>query len=110
MLFRRNLLWCIVLSLLTCGIYSIFWWIALYNDFARANRMNQSGTMFFVLTVLTCGIYGLIWFYKFGQQIELAGGKNDGTLYIVLYCLGFGLVSLALIQLQENDLCDKNLF
>lgn len=103
---KRSIASCIILSFVTCGIYSIFWWINLNNDFAIKNNENANGVMVVFLSFITCGIYSLIWFYQMGKNIEKAGGKNEGFLYLILTILGFGLVSLALIQNQENELCN----
>ncbi|WP_297407883.1 DUF4234 domain-containing protein [uncultured Cetobacterium sp.] len=106
MLKKRSIVSCIILSLVTCGLYSIFWWININNEFAEKNNENINGGMTIFLTIMTCGIYGLIWNYKMGDNIAQSGGKNEGPLYLILFLLGFGIVSLALMQCQENDLCN----
>lgn len=108
MLVKRSVASCIILSLITCGIYSLFWWANLHNDFAKENNENANGLMVIVLSIITCGIYGAVWFYKMGNKIEKLGGKNEGVLYLILYLIGLGLVSFALMQTQENELCEKN--
>ena len=42
-----------------------------------------------------------------GKNIEKAGGKNEGVLYLILTLFGLGIIAFALMQSQENDLCDK---
>lgn len=108
MLTKRSIVSCIILTLITCGLYSIYWWICLNNDFAKENNESANGLMVVILTIITCGIYGLIWCYKMGKNIEKAGGKDDGVMYLVLFLLGFGVISFALMQAQENELCEKN--
>ena len=107
MLTKRSIASCIILSLVTCGIYSIFWWINLHNDFAKANNENANGGMVVLLSIVTCGIYALVWTYQMGKNIEKAGGKNEGVLYLILTLFGLGIIAFALMQSQENDLCDK---
>lgn len=108
MLVNRSLATCIILSIITCGIYSFFWIANIHNEFARVNNEDENGWLVVVLSIVTCGIYGLVWFYKMGSKLEKLGGKNDAVLYIILAILGLGIVSLALIQVQENELCEKN--
>ncbi len=109
MLVKRSIASCIILTLVTCGIYSIFWWINLHNDFAKENRKNANGGMVIFLTIITCGIYGAVWNYQMGREIELAGGRDEGVLYLVLFLFGLGFISFALMQNQENELCDTTL-
>jgi len=97
---------CIVLSLITFGIYPLFWIVGLANDFAAKNNQPAQGGKVILLTLITFGIYFLVWNYKMGNSIEEAGGKNEGTVYLVLSIFGLSLISLALMQLQENQICD----
>lgn len=106
---ERNIVLAIVLSLVTCGIYSIYWFIVMTDDVNKvSNDVNAtSGVMAFVFTLITCGIYGFYWYYKMGQKLHTAGqqtGKDiadNGILYIILGVFGLGIVNYALIQ---NDL------
>lgn len=108
MLIKRSVASCIILTFITCGIYSLFWLVNLHNDFAKVNNENANGGMVILLTIITCGIYGLVWTYQMGRNIEKAGGKNDGVLYLVLTLFGLGIVAFALMQNQENELCERN--
>lgn len=109
MLLNRSIAWCIILSFLTCGIYPLFWMVGMNNEFARQNDEIPNGVMMIFLCFITCGIYYFIWNYKMGFEIEKAGGNNDGILYLILALFGLGLISLALMQVQENHLCTLKL-
>ena len=54
---QRNIALCIIFTIITCGIYGIYWFICLSND---ANTVSQtagtSGGMAFLLTMVTCGM------------------------------------------------------
>ena len=102
---------CIVLSLITCGLYSIYWFICLTEDAnAVAETEGTSGGMAFVLTLVTCGIYSFYWMYKQGEKLDQAknaqgvNSSNSGILYLVLAVLGLGIVSYALMQDSINKL------
>lgn len=107
---QRNIALCIVLSLVTCGIYSIYWFICLTDDTnAAAGEPGTSGVLSFILTVVTCGIYGLYWAYKCGEKLDKAKNdrgmisSNGGILYLILFLFG-GIIAYALIQNELNKL------
>lgn len=98
---------CIVLSLVTCGIYSLYWIYCVHNDVQEVSGvpMGVSGGMVILLNIVTCGIYGIYWNYKMGQMLDGAKGLpngNSGILYLVLALFGFGIISLALMQSELN--------
>ena len=68
MIQQRNIAVCIILSIVTCGIYGIYWFIVLSNDTNTvSNAQNAtSGGVAFLLSLVTCNIYGLYWAYKQG--------------------------------------------
>ena len=61
-----------------------------------------------ILTILTCGIFFLVWNYKLGEEVEDAGGKNEGVVYLILSLFGLSLIALALAQSQVNKICERN--
>lgn len=107
---RRNIALCIIFSLITCGIYEIYWLICLANDVNTVSDVQDtSGIAVFLLTLVTCGIYGLYWAYKCGEKIDIAKQKrgipasNGGILYLLLYIFG-GIIAYAIIQNEINNL------
>jgi hypothetical protein len=112
MIEKRNVAVAIILSLVTCGIYGIIWFIKLTDDSNTAcGEPNQtSGGMAFLFTLLTCGIYSFYWAYKMGEKMQKAGqryGKpieNNSVLYLVLSLFGLGIVNYCLIQSDLNKL------
>ncbi len=107
---ERNIAVCIILSLVTCGIYGLYWFVCLTEDTnAAANEEGTSGVMALVFTLITCGIYGLYWAYKCGEKLDKAktdrgmSASNGGVLYLILYIFG-GIIAYALIQNELNKL------
>lgn len=107
---ERNIALCIILSLVTCGIYGLYWFVCLTEDTnAAANEEGTSGVLALVLTIVTCGIYGLYWAYKRGEMLDKAKvnrgmpASNGGVLYLILYIFG-GIIAYALIQNELNKL------
>ncbi len=109
MLKQRSIFICILLSMVTFGIYSLFWVVSLANDFAHKNNKPSEGGKVILFTILTLGIYFLVWSYKMGNNIEEAGGKNEGAVYLVLNIFGLSVVALALMQNQENTIALKEI-
>ena len=112
MIQKRSVAAAIVLSIITCGLYSIYWMIVLNDDTNRlCNKTgDMSGGMVFLLTLITCGIYGYIWCYLIGEKLdryaEITGEprQSRGLIYLVLSLFGFGIVSYALMQDSLNKL------
>ncbi len=108
---KRSVALCIILTLVTCGIYGIYWMYCVVNDLKIASKTSDTpdGGIVLLLSIVTCGIYELIWFYKAGEQvskIKFGAGQNsssDGWLYILLALLTSGIVPLALIQNELNQ-------
>lgn len=99
---QRSVAMVIILSLLTCGIYTIIWYYQVSEDLRYLTGDNSmSGGKTILLIFITCGIYTLFWYYIVGQKIaEIHRMKNmlvkdNGLLYIVL-----SIFSLVLWQMQ----------
>lgn len=106
---EKNLALCIILSIVTCGIYICYWIVTLTDDTnaIAGEPEDTSGVLALVLTIVTCGIYGLYWAYKRGEKIDKAhqlngqAASNGGVLYLILYIFG-GIIAFALIQNEVN--------
>ena len=108
----RDIVLAIVLSLVTCGIYSIYWFICLTNEINQASGKNDdtSGGIAFLLSLLTCNIYGYYWAYKLGQKRDAIAGKNDSSdiIYLLLSVFGLGIVVHILAQDTLNKTIEAN--
>lgn len=112
MIQNRNIAVCIILSLVTCGFYGIYWFICLANDTNTISGKtgDTSGGVAFLLSLITCGIYGLYWAYKQGEKIDETKTKrgiqssNSGIVYLLLCFFGLGVVAWALMQDELNKL------
>ena len=56
---NRNIALCIFLSLITCGIYGLYWIYCVVTDLNTASGEfdDTSGGMVILLNIVTCGIY-----------------------------------------------------
>ncbi len=109
---QRNIGLAIFLSIITCGIYGIYWFVVLTDETNRACGIDDgtSGGVAFLLTLVTCGIYSWFWMYKQGEKLDnlavskgLASGSR-GILYLVLGFFGLAIVSYALMQDSLNKM------
>lgn len=111
---KRSIGLSIVLSIITCGIYGIYWFITLTNESNFASGHVQDGTsggVAFLLTLITCGIYGYYWAYKMGEKINQAkvmrnmpADSSSSIIYLVLQIFGLGIVGYALMQNELNKM------
>lgn len=114
---KKNLALYIVLSIVTCGIFAFVWIAMLTNDIKILTNENDkmSGGMVVLLSIVTCGIYLLVWYYQSGNSISKAKAmrnmSNDsslGIIYLLLGVFGLGIVSLALMQNEINNMIDTS--
>ena len=112
---KRNLATCIILSIVTCGIYSLYWFIVVTDDAKNVSNdvSGASGGTALLLSIVTCGIYGLYWAYKQGERLDNArymrgipGGGNSNILFLVLQIFGLGIVNYIIMQDALNKISD----
>ncbi len=116
MIKKREIVTCVLLSLITCGIYSIVWFINLTDDVAYLSEDQEfSGAKAFLFTLITCGIYGYFWAYKLGKNIYKAQIKHNlqasdnSMLFVILQIFGLGLVNYCLAQNDINEMAINNM-
>ena len=100
----------IIFSLLTCGIYSLYWQ---YKQMKTLNgwlgRTDYRFLMWLLLSILTCGIFALYYEYKMAVGINEIQENNSlhVTDYLAVICVllavfGIGIASLAIQQWEIN--------
>ncbi|QQR89284.1 MAG: DUF4234 domain-containing protein [Myxococcales bacterium] len=110
----------LLLSIVTCGLYLLYWYHCVYREFESLTGQTPTGQAFVLdlaFSILTCGIYGIWVDYKIAQvlleQQERWGMKHaqDTTIItVVLDVAGYvsvffaNFVSSALHQDQLNKL------
>ena len=114
---QRNIAVCIILSIVTCGLYGIYWFVCLTDDTNVVyGAEGTSGVKALLFTFITCGIYGYYWMYKQGEKLEDAKvrrgigqpGQSTGIVYLLLAIFGFGIISDALMQDSLNRLAQTS--
>lgn len=110
MIKRRDIVTSIILSIVTCGIYGIYWFISLTDDVRIVSGDERlSGGKCFLLTLVTCGIYGIYWAYLIGKaMMQATESHNDNSiLYLILQIFGLSIVTYCLVQTDLNTIADK---
>ncbi|MGI9515872.1 MAG: DUF4234 domain-containing protein [Pirellulaceae bacterium] len=100
----------IILTIITCGIYGLFWQykqMAALNDFL--GHKEYDFWMWFLLSIITCGIFAMYYEYKMADsinQVKQGRGRHaDPNLPLIclfLSIFGLGIVSLAIQQNEIN--------
>lgn len=113
---KRNIAVYVILSICTCGIFELVWLAQMANDLNKvSNREHEtSGGMVVFLSIITLGFYQFYWDYKAGKKLDEAymmrglPGKRNGVLYLILACVGLGIVTDALIQSELNKIAEMD--
>lgn len=109
---KRSILAGILLSIITCGIYSLYWQFKQMETLnVWLGRSDYSFWLWFLFSILTCGIFGIYYEYKMACGINEVQ-NNNGILHdhnlpiicVVLAIFGVGIASLAIQQYQINKL------
>lgn len=113
MISKRDVAMAIILSIITCGLYGIYWFIVMTDESNNvSDEKTSSGGLAFLYTLITCGIYRLYWNYKMGQKLYLAGKKynlpisDNSVLYLILAIFSLDIVNYCLIQSDLNRFAD----
>ena len=70
---RKSIGLCIVLSIVTCGIYSLYWLYCMAEDVNLVTAplpRAPPADWWLLLTIVTCNIYALYWFYRAGDDLD----------------------------------------
>jgi len=106
---KRSIGLAILFSILTCGIYAIYWEYKLWDSLYKANNQQSSAGVDVLLSFVTCGIYLIYMLYKGGKlessayQLYNLPPKDDSVLYLILGIFGLGIVSFCILQSNMNN-------
>lgn len=111
MIKEKNIAVCVILSIVTFGIYGLIWFCKINSDVRNySNNSKISGGKAIFFTILTFGIYYIYWNYKIGKVMYEAKLKNGiqstdySVAYLILTIIGLGIVNYCLIQNELNKI------
>lgn len=118
----RGLLAYILLSIITCGIYSYYFLYKMAHDVNIACEGDGEETAglvaFILLSLVTCGIYAWIWYYKLGNRLAANAPRYGMTFQengtTVLMWLLFGsllcgigpFIAMNILIKNSNRICN----
>jgi hypothetical protein len=110
---KRDPMMVVLYTLLTCGIYGIFWWYQTITEIKNAlGREDINPAMELVLAVVTCGLYGIYLYYKYPMlmlemQDRAGRPRNDITMMSLLLAIfGLAIISIPIMQSELNNIWD----
>ena len=99
---QRSLATYIILSIITCGIYSIYFWYQFAEDVNKTCAGDGQETTNYIiallLSIITCGIYMYYWYYKLGNRLQTNAPRynmnfqENGTTVLLWMVLGAFIV------------------
>lgn len=95
---ERSFIVYLLLSIITCGIYSIYFWYVYTEDLNNITEGDgaplQNYIVVILLSIVTCGIYSYVWMYKLGNKLQMNGPRynvsiqENGTTILLWAILG----------------------
>lgn len=106
---EKNVAVCIILSIVTCGIYMWFW---MYDMIKKCKMLCGEGDDMVgeYLLLMLVPYYNCYWVYNRGKKISEAAARfgvqasDNSVVYLIMNIMGFQIVSYAMIQDQLNKL------
>jgi len=107
---ERNIVVCILLSIITCGIYAIYWqYRMLYDLYAYTGQPSSAGVDI-LLGFFTLWIIPAYKIAKLQMEAQLKTGlfmEDNTVIYIILCCFGLAIVVDAIAQSSINRIIEK---
>lgn len=109
----RNIFAVIVFSIITCGIYNLFWQYNISKELQEAMPECDLAPGLDLLLSILCLPYMFYWIYKVSKtaaNVEFSlgmRGTDNAIINLLLAIFGFGLISMIIIQSQLNDIAAR---
>lgn len=110
---KRGIVLCILLSIITLGIYSIYWMYLLVKN-TRLIQKNTTSCTGEMLCLIFVPFYSLYWWYTRGERVKQEFKKynyapvGNGVAYLIFAIVGLSIVSMSIMQSDFNSLELKN--
>lgn len=105
---KRNIVTCILLTLITCGIYGIYWIIMMTKEAISVKDPADSGILEIILMLFLSFVGFYLTEKKFAEGCAARGIPHEdrSVLYLILGILGFGIVNFCLMQNDLNKIAN----
>lgn len=103
---QRNIVTCILLTLVTCGIYGIYWLIMLAREAVSVKDPMDNGILEIVLMLFLPFLGVFLVEKKLAEGCAAKGipHTDNSILYLILGLVGLGIVSVCMMQNDLNKL------
>ncbi len=110
MIKNRSVAAVVILSIVTCGIYTIYWyWVAIHELDAAGKKSNMDPILQFILFFVYVG--GIIFAINADENINSVRQQkglpvqDNKILWIILFII-FPIAGIALVQNAMNEVAD----
>ena len=106
---KRSIVVCILLSIITFGIYGIYWLYLLVKN-TRSIQKNTTSCTGEMLCLIFVPFYSLYWWYTRGEKVKQEFSQHNyastgnGIVYLIFAIFGLSIVSMAIMQSDFNSL------
>lgn len=109
---KKSVVSVILLTFITCGIYTFFWMYQTTKELAEYSEDNRlSPETSILLSILTCGLYQIYWWYRIAdvfmgaqQRANMPRLSDNKILFVVLSLFGFDFINMAILQGDMNQM------
>ncbi len=105
---KRNIGTCVILSIVTCGIYGIVWAVKMLKEAVQIKDETDDGLVEILLGIFLCPVGFFMAEKKFNEGCQAKGIPHEdrSILYIVLGFIGLGIVDFIMMQSDLNKVAD----
>ena len=106
---KRNIVTAIILSIITCGIYGIYWVIMLAREAVSVKDPADNGLLEIILMLFISPVGFFLAEKKFAEGCAAKGIQHtdNSILYLILGLIGFGIVNYCMMQNDLNKIADQ---
>lgn len=103
---KRNIVTAIILSIITCGIYAIYWTVCLAREAVSVKDPADSGVLEIVLMLLISPVGFFLAERKLNEGCAAKGiqHSDNSIIYLVIGLLGFSIINFCLMQSDLNKI------
>ncbi|MBQ6946936.1 MAG: DUF4234 domain-containing protein [Clostridia bacterium] len=105
---NRNIVLAIVLTIVTCGIYGIYWAFMMAREAVSVKDENDGAILEIVLMIFLPFVGFYLAEKKFAEGCAAKGieHKDNSILYLVLGLVGLGIVNYCMLQNDLNKIAE----
>ena len=103
---ERNIIVCILLTVVTCGIYGIYWFIMLAKEAVSVKDPADNALLEIILMLFLPFVGIFLTEKKFAEGCAARGipHTDNSILYLILGIFGLGIVGVCMLQNDLNKL------